>query len=88
MAKFSTIDAYNAGQTDQDRLICDQLRSIIDRALTDADSKIWHGHPVWFLAGNPIVGYAKLRNCVRLLFWSGRSFKTQGLSPEGTFKAA
>jgi hypothetical protein len=43
---------------------------------------------VWFLDGNPIVGYSKLKDCVRLLFWSGQSFTTRGLAREGTFKAA
>ncbi len=86
--KHTTIAAYNAGQDDKDRLICDELCAIINRALPDAESKIWHGHPVWFLDGNPIVGYSKLKGSVRLLFWSGQSFETPGLAVEGTFKAA
>ena len=51
-------------------------------------NKIWHRHPVWFLEGNPIVGYSKLKDCIRLLFWSGQSFDEPGLEPEGSFKAA
>ena len=47
-----------------------------------------HAHPVWFLDGNPVVGYSKLKGGVRLLFWSGQSFVSPGLHPEGTFKAA
>jgi len=86
--KPPTIDAYNDAQTDEDRAICQALRQIIDRELPDAESKIWHAHPVWFLEGNPIVGYSKLKNGVRLLFWSGQSFQTPGLAVEGTFKAA
>ena len=86
--KYATIEAFNGAQIGDDRLICDALRQEIDRALPDAESKIWHAHPVWFLDGNPIVGYSKLKNCIRLLFWSGRSFSTQGLDPEGKFKAA
>ncbi len=43
---------------------------------------------MWFLDGNPIVGYSKLKHCVRLLFWSGQSFDEEGLSSEGKFKAA
>lgn len=84
----ATIQGYNAGQDETDRLICDALRTIIDRALPDAESKIWHGHPVWFLDGNPVVGYSKLKGSVRLLFWSGQSFQTPGLAIEGSFKAA
>ncbi|MBJ3783347.1 DUF1801 domain-containing protein [Devosia sediminis] len=86
--KPTTIDQYNAAQYDEFRLICDELRAIIDRVLTEAESKIWHAHPVWFLDGNPIVGYSKLKGPVRLLFWSGQSFATPGLDKEGTFKAA
>ena len=53
-----------------------------------AENKIWHAHPVWFLNGNPIVGYSKLKNSVRLLFWSGQSFDDEVLQKEGSFKAA
>ncbi len=49
---------------------------------------MWHRHPVWFLEGNPIVGYSKLKDSIRLLFWSGQSFNEQGLTAEGSFKAA
>jgi hypothetical protein len=40
------------------------------------------------LDGNPIVGYSKLKDCIRLLFWSGQSFDEPGLEAEGSFKAA
>mgnify|MGYP001064571214 CR=1 FL=1 len=86
--KPETIQAFNDAQSGEDQQICEKLRRVIDRDLTGAESKIWHAHPVWFLDGNPIVGYSKLKNCVRLLFWSGQSFKTPGLAPEGSFKAA
>lgn len=79
---------YNQAQTPADRAICTRLATAIDTALPEAENKIWHAHPVWFLDGNPIVGYSKLKHCVRLLFWSGQSFKTKGLAKEGTFKAA
>ena len=88
MEKITTIDAYNLTQSDEDRAICDALRELIDQHLSDAQSKIWHAHPVWFLDGNPIVGYSKLKGPVRIMFWSGQSFQTPGLHPEGTFKAA
>ena len=79
------IQVYNDAQTNGDKTICDLLQQEIDRHLPEAESKIWHGHPVWFLAGNPIVGYSKLKNAVRLMFWSGQSFDEAGLQPEGTF---
>lgn len=87
-AAYTTIAAYNRGQAQGDEAICDLLKREIAKALPKAESKIWHGTPVWFLDGNPIVGYHKLKSGVRLLFWSGQTFKEEGLHPEGTFKAA
>lgn len=82
------IRKYNDGQQPGDREICDLLAKAIDRSLPEAENKIWHAHPVWLLDGNPIVGYSKLKSCVRLLFWSGQSFEEDGLTKEGKFKAA
>lgn len=79
---------YNEGQADADREICDVLANEIEEGLPEAENKVWHSHPVWFLEGNPIVGYSTLKEGVRLLFWSGQSFTTGGLSEEGSFKAA
>lgn len=82
------IQVYNEKQAVADKEICHLLASVIDKELADAESKVWHAHPVWFLDGNPIVGYSKLKNCIRLLFWSGQSFEEAQLQNEGTFKAA
>lgn len=82
------IEEYNKTQEVEDREICDFLALTIDHALPDTQSRIWHSHPVWFLDGNPVVGYKKLKHCVRLLFWSGQSFDEPGLKAEGSFKAA
>jgi hypothetical protein len=99
MAVHKDIRAYNAAQSPDDKRICDALAKAIERVLSKAgaENKIWHRHPVWFLHGNPIVGYHKLKSprpngCIRLLFWSGRSFDEpappHGLAPEGGFKTA
>lgn len=80
--------AYNDSRAVADRAICRLLATEIDRQLPRAENKIWHAHPVWFLDGNPIVGYSKLKDSVRLLFWSGQSFQEKGLTKEGKFKAA
>lgn len=80
--------AYNKALGPDERAIGDLLAAEIDRGLPEAENRIWHGHPVWFLDGNPVVGYSKLKDCVRLLFWSGQSFDEAGLKPEGKFKAA
>lgn len=86
--KYTSIEAYNEAQGEEERRICHALRRQIDAGLAEAESKIWHAHPVWFLDGNPIVGYGKLKDCIRLMFWSGQSFKDEGLTAEGSFKAA
>lgn len=35
-----------------------------------------------------VAGYSKLKDSVRLLFWSGQSFDEEQLQKEGSFKAA
>ncbi|MDX8349029.1 DUF1801 domain-containing protein [Cognatiyoonia sp. IB215446] len=86
---LTTIDAFHAAQSTDERAICDALRSAIDRGLPDAESKIWHRNPVWFLESNPIVGYSKLKDCIRLMFWSGADFDEPSLKPgTGKFKDA
>jgi uncharacterized protein YdhG (YjbR/CyaY superfamily) len=79
---------YNKALASADSKICDLLAREIDQSLPEAENKIWHAQPVWFLDGNPVVGYSKLKDCVRLLFWSGQSFEEDKLKKEGTFKAA
>jgi len=40
---------------------------------------------VWFLEGNPTVGFSKLKAGIRLMFWSGADFSEDRLQP-GTGK--
>lgn len=84
----SDILLYHQLLSPEDRTICDLLEKEINKALPEAESKVWHAHPVWFIEGNPIVGYSKLKGGVRLLFWSGQGFEEEGLTAEGKFKAA
>jgi len=85
----TSIEQYNNSQTPEEQMICRQLAEIITQHLPEAESKIWHAHPVWFLDGNPIVGYSKLKSGIRLLFWSGVSFEEKDLQPgTGKFKDA
>jgi len=88
MAIHRDTHEYNEAQAEGDKAICKLLAEEIANGLPEAENKIWHAHPVWFLEGNPIVGYSKLKKCVRLLFWSGQSFESAGLMKEGSFKAA
>lgn len=82
------ITAYNNRQSSDRKPICDALAQAIHGSLPENENKIWHGHPVWFSDGNPIVGYDVLKDSVRLLFWSGQSFDEPDLRNEGSFKAA
>jgi len=82
------VKAYNNDQSKAEKEICNLLANEINNNLPEAENKIWHRHPVWFLDGNPVVGYSKLKDCIRLLFWSGQSFEEPGLQNEGSFKAA
>ncbi|MFZ1369746.1 MAG: DUF1801 domain-containing protein, partial [Ferruginibacter sp.] len=77
------IQTYNNKQTAFDKEICNLLATTIDSRLTKAESKIWHAHPVWFLDGNPIVGYSKQKAGLRLMFWSGAGFDEEKLNVTG-----
>lgn len=77
------IQTYNNKQTAVDKEICNLLATIINHELTEAESKIWHAHPVWFLNGNPIVGYSKQKAGIRLMFWSGADFEEEELNVLG-----
>ena len=80
---------YNQSQAEADKKICDLLAREIEFELGEAENRFWHAHPVWFIEGNPIVGYGKLKNCVRLMFWSGVDFAETELTPStGKFKDA
>ncbi len=74
------ITAYNRVQSKTDKAICETLSVEITKGLPGAENKVWHGHPVWFLDGNPIVGYSKQKNGIRLMFWSGADFEEDDLS--------
>ena len=76
------IRAYNSSQSASDMQICEALAEAIEAGLPGADRMIWHRHPVWFLDGNPIVGYSKIKDSIRLMFWSGRSFDEPDLPAE------
>jgi len=77
------IQAYNDALSEGDREICNALANEIDRGLPKAENKIWHAHPVWFLDGNPVVGYSRQKRGIRLMFWSGADFEEEGLSVNG-----
>ena len=77
------IQEYNNARSSDDKAICDFLAKEISNHLPEAENKIWHAHPVWFLEGNPIVGYSRQKRGMRLMFWSGQSFEEEGLDVRG-----
>ena len=77
------IKAYNNNLESSDKDICNLLAATIDNILTEADSKTWHAHPVWFLNDNPTVGYSKQKKGLRLMFWSGADFGETDLNVRG-----
>jgi len=80
---------YNQSLSADDKAICDLLAAEIVGGLTGAEGKVWHAHPVWFLDGNPIVGYSRQKAGIRLMFWSGAGFDEPKLAVVGNkFKDA
>src|SRR5690606_16328127 len=79
----SEILKYNENQEANHKKVCGLLAEEIDKSLPEAESKIWHAHPVWFLDGNPIVGYSKQKPGIRLMFWSGADFEEEALNVVG-----
>lgn len=83
------IRKYNKALRADHTAVADLLARTIEDHLPGAESKIWHAHPVWFLDGNPIVGYSAQKPGIRLMFWSGADFGEDALNVVGTkFKDA
>ncbi len=88
MDENSAISDYNEKLPEPYKPRALQILDLINRALPEAESKVWHGHPVWFIDGNPIAGYSLKKDGLEVLFWSGKSFQNPGLNPVGSFQAA
>lgn len=80
---MQSIDSYTLQLNPQEQSICTLLAKTIQDGLPKAESKIWHAHPVWFIEGNPIVGYSKQKRGIRLMFWSGQDFDEPDLTIRG-----
>jgi len=82
------IQAYHNSLSDTDLEIAELLYTEICKHLPEAEKKVWHRHPVWFLEDNPVAGYSTRKNGMNLMFWSGQSFEEPLLQKEGKFQAA
>ncbi|MCZ7641152.1 MAG: DUF1801 domain-containing protein [Verrucomicrobia bacterium] len=87
-ARDAGISRYATSQTPELAAVCQGLRAEIEATLPRAESKIWHGAPVWFLEGYPVVGYSIKAGKVSLLFWNGRALGEPALQPVGKHFAA
>lgn len=87
-ADGAAIGGYARSQTPELAAVCEALRSQIDSVLPRAVSKIWHGAPVWFIDGHPVVGYSIKARKAALLFWNGQALGEPVLRPVGRFFAA
>lgn len=80
---------YNQALDSPHREVAELLADEITHQLKNSENKVWHGHPVWFIDGNPIVGYSKQKQGIKLMFWSGADFDEPALDIRpGKFKDA
>lgn len=75
----ANMNDYHEQLNAAEKEIASLLETLINKELGEAESKIWHAHPVWFIDGNPIVGYSKQKEGIRLMFWSGADFEEEML---------
>lgn len=83
-----SVAEYNEKLNPEVRALADALCKTFTKSVPQAEAKVWHGHPVWFIDGNPVFGYSLKKAGLEVLFWSGKSFKKTGLRPIGKFQAA
>jgi len=89
MTAKETIASYISAQKPGLATVCRLLRKEIDAALPMAGAMIYHAIPVWFIAGNPVVGFSvNAKKKVNVLFWNGQAFKEPDLEAVGKFRAA
>ena len=83
-----SVAEYSEQLAPEFRELADQLAKSFKKQVPQAEAKVWHGHPVWFIEGNPVFGYSLKKAGLEVLFWSGKSFKKAGLKPIGKYQAA
>ena len=79
---------YNNELEKTNRSLAETFCDGIGKVIPQAEGKVWHGHPVWFINGNPVAGYSLKKAGLEVLFWSGQSFRTPGLKAIGKYQAA
>jgi hypothetical protein len=83
-----SIAEYNEQLEPEFKSLAEQLAKLFKKQVPQAEAKVWHGHPVWFIEGNPVFGYSLKKAGLEVLFWSGKSFEKSGLKPIGKYQAA
>jgi|SRR6218665_65633 len=82
----TAIKTYNDSQLPTDQEICSLLCKMINQQFPDAESKIWHAHPVWFLDGNPVVGYSNSKIPYGCCFGVGNPLKKTNCTMKAVLK--
>ena len=82
------IDSYHKQFEPTVKKIMLQLKAELDAGLGEANCKLYHGAPVWFVGENPVAGYSLNSRGVCLLFWNGQNFNSAKLHRVGKFFAA
>ena len=83
---MATIEEYIAGLEPPNDVIAEALRAHIDTGLPEADSKVWHGHPVWMINDQPVAGFKAYPSSVTFMLWRGQSVNddTETLQASGS----
>ena len=71
----ANMNDYHEQLNADEKEIASLLETLINKELGEAESKIWHAHPVWFINGNPIVGYSKQKKALDLCFGVVKALK-------------
>lgn len=72
MAKILTVDQYIDSMSDALKPVAVELTQIIDEGLPEADSSVWHGHPVWLRGTAPIAAFKAHSDHVTFMIWAGQ----------------
>lgn len=72
MAKILTVDQYLASLSEDLQLVGGQLVRLLDEGLPRAQGVIWHGHPVWMIAKQPVAAFKAHATHMTFMIWKGQ----------------
>jgi hypothetical protein len=66
----TTVDSYVAAVPSTLLAIAATLQEMLSAELA-SDGTLWHGHPVWKIAGAPVAGFKVFPSHVTFMIWRG-----------------